>query len=380
MGKIVRVDFNTDMLQELKEQKPEIWDILLAKEPQITGWLSGEKKPTIRQLKQLAKKFHIPFGYFFLDELPERESPIPHFRTKDGDAFKPSDSLLETIETLMRRQEWTEDILLDWGEEKLKFANSVTLDTPIEATVDIIRKVLNIENGWARDMPTWTNAFKLLRERTEEARIFTVVNGVVNNNTHRKLDVREFRGFVLYNDICPFIFINNNDAISGKIFTIIHEIVHILLGKSASFDLRELQASDNEIELYCNRCTAEFLVPKEDLIKELDRTGLDYDVLARIFKVSSIVIARRLLDLDKITKTEFHEFYRDHIEQDYQVQRGSGGNYYNTVPYKLSNRFIDVITKAVNRNDILYRDAFKITGLKAKTFEKLEIARDMRGR
>ncbi|MFO8066891.1 MAG: ImmA/IrrE family metallo-endopeptidase [Bacteroidales bacterium] len=380
MGKIVRVDFNTDILQELKEQKPDIWTMYAAKEPKLSQWATGEAKPTVNQLEKIAKKFHIPFGYFFLNELPERESPIPHFRTKEGDTFKPSDNLLETIETLMRRQEWIEDILLDWGEEKLNFASSVTLDTPIEETVDIIRKILNIENGWARDMPTWTNAFRFLRERTEEAKIFTVVNGVVNNNTRRKLDVNEFRGFVLYNDIAPFVFINNNDAISGKIFTIVHEIVHILLGKSASFDLRELQSSDNEIELYCNKCTAEFLVPKADLLKEFDQTGLDYNLLAGIFKVSSIVIARRLLDLGKITKKEFHEFYRDHIAQDYKVQKGNGGNFYNTVPTRLSKRFISIITKAAHRNDILYRDAFKITGLKADTFDKLEIARDMRGR
>lgn len=380
MGKNARVDFNTGILKELREQKPEIWGMYSAKEPRLSQWAMGESKPTVNQLEKTAKKFRIPFGYFFLDNLPERKSPIPHFRTNGGDTFKPSDNLLETIETLMRRQEWIEGILLDWGEEKLDFANSITLDTPIEETVNMIRNILNIKNNWAKDMPTWNNAFRFLRERTEEARIFTVVNGVVNNNNHRKLEVNEFRGFALYNDVAPFLFINNNDAISGKIFTIIHEIVHILLGKSASFDLRALQPSDNEIELYCNRCTAEFLVPKEDLLEEFSKSGLDYDTLARIFKVSSIVIARRLMDLNKITKAQFLEFYNNHIEQDYRIQKGGGGDFYKTVPNRLSKRFFDIVAKAVRRNDILYRDAFKITGLKANTFDKLEIARDMRGK
>lgn len=77
--------------------------------------------------------------------------------------------------------------------------------------------------------------------------VFVVMNGVVNNNNKRKLDVTEFRGFVLHDEYAPFVFINNNDAVSGKIFTLIHEIARILLGKTASFDLRHLQPADDDI-------------------------------------------------------------------------------------------------------------------------------------
>jgi len=71
---------------------------------------------------------------------------------------------------------------------------------------------------------------------------------------------------VLYDEIAPLIFINNNDAISAKIFTLIHEVVHIFIGQSASFDLCKFLAANNKIENFCDRCTAEFLVPEKELL------------------------------------------------------------------------------------------------------------------
>lgn len=379
MGYTVRVDINRNILKQLKIRKPFVWELYEGKEPNIVLWLNGEKKPTVKQLEKAATRFNIPFGYFFLENLPEKRSPIPHYRTINDGTFLPSDNLLDTIETLLKRQQWAEDILLDWGEEKLDFAGSITIDTPINETIRKLKYILDIRNEWAKDIPSWNGAFRYLLEKTENARIFTFINGVVNNNNFRKLDVKEFRGFVLYNGICPFIFINNNDAISGKIFTLVHEIVHILLGKSASFDLRELQPSNNKIELYCNQCTAEFLVPENELKNVFNPGKENYYELARQFKVSSIVIARRLQDLDIITKDKFLKFYYNHIDKDYVVTKTSGGNIYNTLPYRLNSRFIRLLNQAVSNNNILYRDVFKLTGLKPSTYDKLMV-RGIKGR
>jgi len=90
---------------------------------------------------------------------------------------------------------------------------------------------------------------------------------------------------VLYDEYAPFILINNNDAISAKIFTLAHEIVHVLVGASASFDLRQLQAADNATEKYCNEAAAEFLVPRVELLFQFKKTGTQYYNLAKIFKL-----------------------------------------------------------------------------------------------
>ena len=106
---------------------------------------------------------------------------------------------------------------------------------------------------------------------------------------------------------------NNNDAISGKIFTIIHELIHIIIGKSGSFDLEKLQACDDDIEQFCNKCAAEFLVPEQDLLRELKNKrnieNQDVEDLAKVFKVSSLVIIRRLLDISAINLEDFYNFY-----------------------------------------------------------------------
>ena len=366
----MRVDFNTHILNMLLERYPDKAVEAKNRFPKIDNWLAQTKKPTINQLANLSKMFGIPFGYFFLQHLPERKYPIPHYRTNSNETFKPSIDLMEVIETIQERQQWARDLLMEWREKKLDFANSISPQTPINKTVLKVREVLNLPLDWANIIPSWTEAFKFLVDRAESAGIFIVINGIVNNNTKRKLDVNEFRGFVLYDKYAPFVFINNNDSISGKIFTLIHEIAHVLLGKSASFDLRQLQPADDDIEKYCDEIAAEFLVPKQQLQKQLHSTGKNYETLAKTFKVSQIVIARRLFDLNIISRQEFFEFYGTYIDKEFERKTSTGGNFYNTIPYRISKRFFRIINTAVKQNKMLYKDAFRLTTLKPKTFDR----------
>jgi Zn-dependent peptidase ImmA (M78 family)/transcriptional regulator with XRE-family HTH domain len=366
----VRIDFNIDILNRLVYEYPE--RVVLAKShfSSFDQWLAEKQKPTVNQLAGLAHLFQIPFGYFFLSELPVKEYPIPHFRTQASRPFSPSQELFDTVETLMERQQWARDILLDWRETKLNYADRYTKRAPIVNVAQEIRKILNTTEDWARTVPNWTEALRLLVEKAEAAGIFVVMNGVVDNNNQRKLDVNEFRGFVLHDDYAPFVFINNNDAVSGKIFTLIHEIAHILLGKSASFDLRHLQPADSDVEQYCNAVAAEFLVPQARLKEALQQKGINYELLARMFKVSQIVITRRLLDLGAISKSDFFAFYDNHIRREYKQKEATGGNFYNTVPYRISKRFFRIIHSALKENKLLYTDAFRLTNLKPKTFDQ----------
>lgn len=358
---------NTDILRQAAQQAEEaVW----GKFPQLDQWIEGLKQPTLKQLARFAKAVHLPFGYFFLKDLPRQDYPIPHYRTLQNTAFRPSAELRETLYTLQERQAWAKDILLDLGQDRLPFGNAISTDTSVAEAVKLIAKTLGLRDSWAHSLPRWADALRLLVDRAERAGIFVVINGVVGNNTQRSLSVEEFRGFVLYDDYAPFVFINGKDAVSGKIFTLVHEIVHVLLGVSASFDLDHLQAApSSDIEIYCDKVAAEFLVPALELKKARQEGKTEYQQLALHFKVSQIVIARRMLDLGWINRQQYGHFYDRYLQEVKAASNSEGGNFYNTAPYRISRRFFELMHKSVRQNNMLYTEAFRLTGLKPHTFE-----------
>lgn len=110
-------------------------------------------------------------------------------------------------------------------------------------------------------------------------------------------------------------------------------------------------------------------MPETLLFKRLKETGLNYQFLAKAFKVSRIVIARRLLDTNKITRNEFFAAYNSFRNSEIKTVASKGGDFYNTAPYRISKNFFRLIYNAVKQNKILYRDAFKLTGLTPKSFD-----------
>lgn len=368
----MKIEFNVNILNDLLAQYPNKAAIISTRYPKINEWQKKTDKPTFKQLVAVAHILNIPFGYFFLNTIPKKTYPIPHYRSYGRTPFKPSPELLETLEILKERQEWAKDILEGY-KQPLPFANIISVKTNIQTAVEILRDSFDISSSWAfnKSIITWDDAFRFLIRKAEDAGVFVVVNGVVNNDPNKGLNLEEFRGFVLYDEYAPFVFINGKDFITGKIFTIIHELVHILIGISASFDLINLFPANNEIEEFCDQVTAEFLVPENLLNIEFNNHGANYSKLARRFRVSRIVIARRLFDTDKISKEEFLDAYNSFrtSPNEKKGQDGAGGNFYNTAPYRISRSFFNLVYSALQQDKILYRDAFRITGLTAKSFD-----------
>ena len=362
-------NINRDILQQTAAQLDQA---TFLKFPKLDAWVEGSVHPTFNQIVKYAKEVDVPFGYFFLKEMPPPATSIPHYRTVKEGTYQPSANLLAVIDGMEQRQLWAKDLLLEWGAEPLEFAGKYTLTHNIEAVVEALYQLLNIkEVNWASRFPTWQKAFNFLIERTEAAGVFVVVNGVVGNNTHRPLQVEEFRGFVLYDEIAPFVFINGKDAVSAKIFTLVHELVHVLIGESASFDFSSDFEHTNEIERFCNQVAANFLVPEQLLKAYYDEVAdsEQYAPLARKFKVSQLVVARRLLDTGIIHKAQFLAFYKKYTAELASNKKPSGGNFYNSVPYKVGRRFFDLVHTAMLQQNIQPTDAFRLTGLRAKTYE-----------
>lgn len=344
--------------------------------PKLAEWMRGESQPTLRQLEEFARATSTPFGYLFLPEPVEERLPIPHFRTLGEETMqRPSPDLLETVQTMALRQVWMRDYLIEQGQEPLSFVGSALRTDVPEHIAREIRRALGLTGGWAASQRTWTEALRDLHRRIEETGALVAVSGIVGNNTHRKLDPIEFRGFVLVDEYAPLVFVNGADSKAAQMFTLAHELAHVWLGRSAAFNLRDLQPADDETERVCNLIAAEFLVRADELREiwiSVRQETYPYQAIARHFKVSEIVAARRALDLALISMDEFLDFYHAY-QQDKRrtsVPGQEGGNFYATQNLRLGRRFAEAVVRAAREGKLLYREAYRLTGLHGETFER----------
>ncbi len=233
--------------------------------PNLKAWVRQEKKPTFKQLEKFADFTHTPFGYFFYSEPPkENNNPIVDYRKISQKRDKHSRNLLDTIHSMLRRQEWLEEYLIEMNSKPLDFVGDASLNDIPEEIAIRIRKKLGLEKGWSNKVKTWREAVGWLREKIEDIGVVGVINGVVGNNTRRILDVEEFRGFAPVNSYAPLIFVNGTDSKSAQIFTLAHELAHIWLGEGGLSNFEYLHPNDIDIEIWCNQVAAEFLVPKDE--------------------------------------------------------------------------------------------------------------------
>jgi Zn-dependent peptidase ImmA (M78 family) len=275
---------------------------------------------------------------------------------------------------MLRRQDWMREHLIDQGEKPLAFVNSARLTDHPNTVSQKIHDMLGLSADWARRETTWTDALRTLRTVVENSGIMIVFNGIVGNNTHRKLDVSEFRGFVLCDEYAPLIFINNADVKAAQMFTVMHELAHLWLGQGGVFNLRDMQPGDNQVERFCNAAAAEFLVPEKALREcwaDAAKADEPFQFLSKYFKVSPLVAARRALDLGYINKTAFFDFYNAYlIDERRKASKAGGGDFYSNLEMRVGQRFAEAVIRAAKEGRLLYRDAFQLTGLKSETFDR----------
>ncbi len=205
-----------------------------------------------------------------------------------------------------------------------------------------------------------------------------MVNGIVASNTHRRLDPEEFQGFTLCDPIAPLIFINGADTKAVLMFTLAHELAHLWLGRSAlSHGEIAPRAGTQREEVWCSAVAAELLVPLAVLRRELLNTETlrqTLDRLTHVFKVSSLVILRRLLDAEWFDRERFDsEWEREKARLDPLARKGGAGeNFYRATLSRVGYRFAQAIIVDTLEGRTLYRDAYRMLGIsRAETFNKL---------
>jgi len=338
--------------------------------PNVADWLTETKLPTQKQLEDFSHKVHLPFGYLFLEQQPQERLSFPFFRTGKTQTFDVSLNVYDTILLLQKRQDWLVEYLMDNKAKPLSFVGKFPSQSDFMSIVDDIRKVLRLDAEWASTQKNYTEALDFLTDRVEEVGILMNFNSVVENNNRRAIAVEECRGFVLVDQYAPFMFINAADGKAAQLFTIAHELAHVWTGRSAGFDMQGLLPADDPIEQLCDKVAAELLVPGVSFNRKWEELK-DIPALARYFKVSQIVIARRALDKDKIDKKQFFGWYNNYQTElkDKKEKTTGGGDFYLTQKKRLGLRFAGLVNQAVKESQLLYRDAYKLTGLKGDTYQ-----------
>ncbi|MXW56224.1 MAG: ImmA/IrrE family metallo-endopeptidase [Gemmatimonadales bacterium] len=372
---MTRVDVPPEMLRWACERAGYDVGDLAKSVPQLRAWVQRERLPPLKQLEKLANVTHTPLGYLFLPEPPEERLPVQDFRTvPDAVRGRPSPDLLDTLHTMRRRQEWLRESLVESDAEPLAFVASARLADDPDAVGREMRRALGLDAGWAAGVRTWQDAVSELRRTIEGVGVMAVINGVVGNNTHRRLSVAEFRGFALNDPYAPLVFVNGADAKSAQMFTLAHELAHIWLGREGLSGFEALLPGGSDVEDWCNQAAAELLAPEGEVRTrwpQVRRSARRFEELARAFKVSPVVAARRLLDLNLIDRSTFFDFYERYVSRE---RRGSttatGGNFYNNQNTRVGELFATQVVRAAMEGRIGFKQAYDLTGLRGGSFQE----------
>jgi Zn-dependent peptidase ImmA (M78 family) len=345
-------------------------------------WLTGEAQPTLKQLEDFARLTHTAIGYFFLPEPPQLALPVPDFRTlRDQALAEPSSALLDTLYLCQQRQDWYRDYARVHGLSALAFIGSARIQDAPELVAQHMRETLGLSAEERRQLPTWTDALRQLINKSEDAGVLVMASSIVGSNSHRKLDVEEFRGFALADELAPLIFLNGSDSKAAQMFTLAHELAHLWLGATGVSDTDAGQVPEQQTERWCNRVAAELLVPLEALRAAYRPDAPIPDEiqrLAREFKVSTLVALRRLFDAGFIEQGRLWQHYREEQARLKALeQRGSGGgDFYRTLGARTSKRFARAIVSSTLEGQTLFQDAFRMLGVR-KTATFYEAAREL---
>ena len=319
----------------------------------IEKWESGEDFPTYSQLEKLAEIYKRPLALFFFPEPPLEAEEKQEFRTLPD--FEIENLAADTIYALRQAKAMQLSLQeinngINPSTKKIFQDISVSSRDDLRKLAEQIRNYLNVT---LEEQLTWNDqetALKKWRSAVEEAGIFIF---------KRSFKQREISGFCLIDIEFPIIYLNNSTEKSRQIFTIFHELAHILLqtnGITKSDDryINSLQGENKYIEIFCNKFAAEFLLPNHvfsEIIRETIVNVNDNDkIISKIssdYKVSREVVLRKLLDNNLISQKEYtlkvREWYSEQVGKSQDKNKKSGGNPYANQATYLGENYLKLV-------------------------------------
>jgi Zn-dependent peptidase ImmA (M78 family) len=311
----------------------------------IAAWESGEALPTYAQVEQMAERFKIPVAVFFFPKSPEVTQIDQSFRTLTAEDFA---AIPRTVRLFLRRGQAMQLNLAELNDSKnpagrvisrdLKPSTSTSLDKIAAQVREYLGVSIDEQAGW-----------KSVDEALENWReVFATKAGVyVFKDAFR---APNYFGFCLYDDEFPVIYINNSSAKSRQIFTLFHELGHLLFHTSGIDMLDDrfiahLSGTQQKVEVICNGLAARVLAPDDVLDKMITGAKIGRPLAAQLaayFSVSREVIYRKLLDRGLIDTAEYGAAVDEWAAQMKGKDDESAGNYYNSQRAYLGQRYIDL--------------------------------------
>jgi Zn-dependent peptidase ImmA (M78 family) len=345
----------------------------------LKAWEDGDEHPTQNQAMALAEKLGISYAMLFMPNVPAPDDPsIPDLRTVSGERIKnPSLAFRDVMNTTLVRQDWIRDERKEQKIKPLKFVRRFTMKSDPKKVALDMRDELELSSSDRAACADYEAFIKHLVSKAESLGVLVMRSALVGHDTHRKLDVKEFRGFALSDPIAPVVFINDADAKAAQVFTIAHELAHLWIGEDGVSDRtpNQKKESTNKIELFCDQVAAELLVPEV----EFNRVWKDGPVknaalaTARHFRVSTLVALRRAKDLHRIDFDSFmdavneeYDRYRtlDQKKRDKQKEKETkGGNFWASFDIRNGKVLNTSVANAVATNRASFTEASTLLGV-----------------
>lgn len=376
MAKATRVVVKKEIyLWAIKESCKEFEEIKI-RFNKIEDWVNQNSNPTFRQLERFANYLKVPFGYMFLDKPPVSDIIEKEFRTIGNKMPNMSKNLRDIIYIMSRKQDWISEYRRENGWDQIipDNFNEQAESNYIKFAKDV-KEFIRLNKFWYKQFSDNRLSYNFLREKIENKGIIVMQNGIVGSNTRRKLELHEFRGFVLYDNFAPLIFINSKDSYAGKIFTLIHEYIHMFFQKDDVFINKDLQY-DNKLEKLINQITAEFLMPESHIkdcwnkkYKKMDQI----ESLSKLFNVSKLALSIRLKDIGLIDQS-LVEAVSKITEKNLKNKRKdpSGGDYWMNYKSRYSSSFVETVIEGAESGHISHGYAFNLLDVKAKGYDVLK--------
>lgn len=348
---------------------PTLARILNQSSENIQKWETGQKKPTVNQAINFAKKTKIPFGFLYLDTPPKMEMPISDFRLGDKATEKNIDNanLYNLVNSYNYKIKWYEDYLKDIGTnyDSSHYLNKFNIDNDIKEIALDIKKQLKLDNVTQTKKRGNPRRFlKIFTDKCENFGIWIVRSGYVGTNTNNTIPPEVCNGFALKSVYSPMIWINPRSYHSVRVFTLAHELAHLWIGREGLSNLNprdENHDNGSDIERQCNKVAAELLVPKNELKNLWVKTGdllNDLDKLNTYFGVSRFVILNKMRDMSLITYEDYVNTRNELLKKiKVDTPKSSGGDYYKNKISRNGKKFTRAVLNSMHSQQITIRDA-----------------------
>jgi Zn-dependent peptidase ImmA (M78 family) len=362
-------------------------------EEKLVALESGDVKPTRSQLLKIATVYRRPLTSFYRSRPPVVAERGEDFRTIAGDVSREEAALLDALlRDIRARQDMVRAILEDDEDvRRLAFVGSMTIREPVVTAARRIKETLGIEDdqGFRRGLNSYDELFGALRARVEGIGVFVLLAGNLGSH-HTNISERVFRGFAVADDIAPFIVINDQDAVTARSFTLIHELAHIFVGStgvSGAPSTVDPSTPLARVERFCNDVAGEFLLPEASLAAFVRIDGVEQaqSVIADIAasrNVSEAMVAYRFWRTGRIDAADYRElvamyasrwsqFRERRREQARESESSSGPSYYTVRKHRLGSALVNLIGRTLRANEMTHTKAAKVLGVKPSNVEPL---------